>query len=162
MIPIAHHDLGYTDTIENVLYKYDGFYDDILRFCEETKDWPEESKFRYMVEGTWSIQHFIENRPEEVLEKLAKYVREGRIEIPALFGNEISALCSHEELIRLMYPSFRLKRKYGAPIRTASITDIPGLSWGLPTVLAGAGVKYFFAGLPTYFHWGRNDMCIFY
>jgi len=162
MIPIAHHDLGYTDTIENVLYKYDGFYDDILRFCEETKDWPEESKFRYMVEGTWSIQHFIENRSEEVLEKLAKYVREGRIEIPALFGNEISALCSHEELIRLMYPSFRLKRKYGAPIRTASITDIPGLSWGLPTVLAGAGVKYFFAGLPTYFHWGRDDIHTFW
>jgi len=44
MVPIAHHDLGYTDTIENVLYKYDGFYDDILRFCEETEDWPEESK----------------------------------------------------------------------------------------------------------------------
>ena len=162
MIPIAHHDLGYTDTIENVLYKYDGFYDDILRFCEETDNWQEESKFRYMVEGTWSIQHFIENRPEEVVEKLAKYAKEGRIEIPALFGNEISALCSHEELIRLMYPSFRLKRQYGVPIRTASITDIPGLSWGLPTVLAGAGVKYFFAGLATYFEWGRDDIHTFW
>ena len=162
MIPIAHHDFGYTDTIEGVLRRYDGFYDDILRFCEETEDWSFESKFRYMVEEAWSIQHFIENRPKEVVQKLAKYVKEGRIEIPALFGNEISALCSHEELIRLMYPSFRLKRKYGAPIRTASITDIPGLSWGLPTVLAGAGVKYFFAGLPTYFEWGRDDIHTFW
>lgn len=162
MLPIAHHDFGYTQTIEEVLLRYDGFYDDILRFCEETDDWPFESKFRYMVEEAWSIQHFIENRPEEVVQKLAKYVREGRIEIPALFGNEISALCSHEELIRLMYPSFRLKRKYGIPIRTASITDIPGLSWGLPTVLAGACVKYFFAGLPTYFEWGRNDIHTFW
>jgi hypothetical protein len=162
MVPIAHHDFGYTHTIEEVLLRYDGFYDNILRFCEETEDWPFESKFRYMVEESWSIQHFIENRPEEIVEKLAKYVKEGRIEIPALFGNEISALCSHEELIRLMYPSFRLKRKYGAPIRTASITDIPGLSWGLPTVLAGAGVKYFFAGLPNYFEWGRNDIHTFW
>jgi len=162
MIPIAHHDFGYTHTIEDVLLRYDDFYDDILRFCEETDDWPFESQFRYMVEESWSIKHFTENRPKEVLEKLAKYVKEGRIEIPALFGNEISALCSHEELIRLMYPSFRLNRQYGAPTRTASITDIPGLSWGLPTVLAGAGVKYFFAGLPTYFEWGRSDIHTFW
>lgn len=162
MIPIAHHDFGYTDTIENVLRQYDGFYDDVLRFCEETADWPEEAKFRYMVEGAWSIQHFVENRPKEVLARLEKHIKEGRIEIPALWGNEISALCGHEELIRLMYPSFRLKREYGAKISTASITDIPGLSWGLATVLAGAGVKYFFAGMPTYFEWRRNDIHTFW
>jgi len=162
MIPIAHHDFGYTHTIEKVLDRYAGFYDNILGFCEETDDWPFESQFRYMVEEAWSIQHFVENRSEEVIQKFAKYSKEGRIEVPALFGNEISALCGHEELIRLMYPSFRMKRKYGAPIRTASITDIPGLSWGLPTVLAGAGVKYFFAGLPTYFEWGRSDIHTFW
>jgi len=162
IVPITHHDLGYTDTIENVLNRYDGFYDDVLRFCEETNDWPEESKYRYTLEGTWSMQHFIENRPKEAIDKLAKYIKKNRIEIGAFFGNEISALCSHEQLVRLMYPSFRLKRKYGAQILTGSITDVPGLSWGLPTVLAGAGVKYFFAGLPTYFEWGRNDIHTFW
>ena len=162
IVPITHHDLGYTDTIENVLNLYGGFYDDVLRFCEETDDWPEESKYRYTLEGTWSIQHFIENRPKEVRDKLGKYIKNGRIEVGALFGNEIDALCSHEQLIRLMYPSFRLKRKYGAQILTGSITDVPGLSWGLPTVLAGAGVKYFFAGLPTYFEWGRSDIHTFW
>ena len=29
-------------------------------------------------------------------------------------------------------------------------------------MLAGAGVKYFFAGLPTYFEWGRNDIHTFW
>jgi hypothetical protein len=162
IVPITHHDLGYTDTIENVLNLYSSFYDDILRFCEETDDWPEASKYRYTVEGTWSIQHFIENRPRDVIDKLAKYIKENRIEVGALFGNEISALCSHEQLIRLMYPSFRLKRQYGVQILTGSITDVPGLSWGLPTVLAGAGIKYFFAGLPTYFEWGRSDIHTFW
>jgi len=162
MIPIAHHDLGYTDTIEGVLRKYCRIYEDVLRFCDETDDWPEESKFRYMAEEAWSIQHFIENSSPETVEKLEKYIREGRVEVPALFGNQISGMCGHEELIRLMYPSFRMHRKYGAPIRSGSITDVPGLSWGLPTVLAGAGVKYFFAGLPTYFHWGRNDIHTFW
>jgi hypothetical protein len=161
-IPISHHDLGFTNSIEKVFNQYDQFYDDILRFCEETEDWPEESKFRYSIEETWSIQHYIKNKPRKVINKIIKYLKEGRIEIPAFYGNEISSLCGHEELIRLMYPSFQLKRELGANIETASITDIPGLSWGLPTILARAGIKYFFAGLPTYFQWGRNDIHTFW
>ena len=158
LAPISHHDLGYTDTIENVLRLYERFYDQVLRFCAETDDFPEEAKFRYVVEGAWSLQHFIENRPPEVVEKLGKYLREGRIEVQAFYGNLITHLLGHEEQIRAMYPSFRLKRRFGAAIRTASITDIPGLSWALPTVLAGAGLEGFFAGLPTYFQWGRSDI----
>ena len=161
-IPITHHDLGYTDTIENVLNRYAGFYDDILRFCRETDDWPDEAKYRYTAEGAWAMQHFIETRDAEGIEELGKYVRQGRIEIGALMGNEISGLCSHEELVRLLYPSFRMAHRFDAKILTGSITDVPGLSWGLPTVMAGAGVKYFFAGLPTYFEWGRSDIHTFW
>ncbi len=161
-VPITHHDLGYTDTIENVMNRYDEFYDDVLRFCDLTNDWPEEAKYRYTIEGAWSAQHFLRNRPMEAIGKLGKYVKEGRIEVGALYGNEIGAICGHEEQIRLMYPSFRLQRQLGGEILTGSITDVPGLSWGLPTVMAGAGVKYFFAGLPTYFEWGRNDIHTFW
>jgi hypothetical protein len=161
-VPITHHDLGYTDTIENVLNRYAGFYDDILRFCRETDDWPHEAKYRYTAEGAWAMQHFVETRDKESVEELGKYVKQGRIEIGALMGNEISGLCSHEELVRLMYPSFRMARQFDGQILTGSITDVPGLSWGLPTVMAGAGVKYFFAGLPTYFEWGRNDIHTFW
>ncbi len=161
-VPITHHDLGYTDTIENVLNRYAGFYDDVVRFCDETKDWPEEAQYRYTLEGTWSLQHFVANRPKEAVDKFGGYVKQGRIEIGALFGNEIDSLCGHEELIRLMYPSFRFKRQYGGEITVGSITDLPGLTWGLPSVLAGSGVKYFFAGLPTYFEWGRNDIHTFW
>ena len=161
-IPITHHDLGYTDTIENVLNSYAGFYDDILRFCRETDNWPDEAKYRYTAEGAWAMKHFVETRDKETLEELGKYVKQGRIEIGALMGNEISALCSHEELVRLMYPSFRMARQFDGQILTGSITDVPGLSWGLPTVMAGAGVQYFFAGLPTYFEWGRNDIHTFW
>jgi len=162
MIPISHHDLGYTNTIERVLRQYCEIYEDVLRFCEETEDYPNEAKFRYMVEGSWSLQHFIQKSDKATREKLAKYIKEGRIELPALFGNQISDMCSHEELIRLMYPSFKIRREFGGKINFGSITDIPGLSWGLPTVLSGAGVKYFFAGLPNYFEWGRNDIHTFW
>lgn len=162
LVPISHHDLGYTSTIEEVLEQYDHFYDAVLHFCDETADFPDEAKFRYTIEGSWSLEHYLRSRPAEVVQKMGQYLREGRIEVQALPGNLITNLLGHEEQIRAVYPSFRMKRRFDAEIRTASTTDIPGLSWGLPTVLGGSGVRYFFAGLATYFEWGRSDIPTFW
>jgi len=162
MVPISHHDLGYTDAIENILLRHDGYYDDVIRFCEETTDYPYESQYRYTAEVAWSIKHFIENRPDEVVDKLVKFIREGRIETHAFLGNEITGLCGHEELIRLMYPSFQLNKKYGINVEVASETDVAGLSWGIPTVLAGAGIKYFYGGMPNYGVFFKNDKTAYY
>ena len=156
LVPISHHDLGYTNPIERVLKLYDTIYDDVLRYCEETDQYPDEARFRYTVEQSWSLQHYIQTIDPATREKLAKYIGTGRIEVPALYGNMISDLCSHEEMIRLVYPSFRINNEFGGQIRTGSITDVPGISWGLPTVLAGVGAKYFFAGMPDYFEWWKN------
>jgi len=151
VIQRSHHDPGYTDLPQNVFDEYIGFYDSVLQFCDQTSDWPEESRFRYQVETSWSILHYIRNKPEEAVRKLMNLAKDGRIEIAALYGNEVTALCSHEELIRLIYPSFTLKRDYGIPIKSAEINDIPGLSWGLSTVLANSGVKYLIAALPRWY-----------
>jgi len=149
----SHHDLGYTDIPSNVFLEHDSYLDEILDFCEKTKDWPEESKFKYSIEQFWSLNHFIKNRSKETVDKLIKFIKKGQIEVTALFGNEVTELCGHEELIRLLYPSFELKRKYDISITCAELNDIPGLSWGLPKILAGAGVKYFSPYLPDYFSW---------
>lgn len=162
MVPISHHDLGYTDAIENILIRHDGYYDDVIRFCKETADYPYESQYRYTAEVVWSLKHFIENRPGEVVAKLVKYIREGRIETHAFLGNEITGLCGHEELIRLMYPSFQLKEKYGINVEVGSITDVAGLSWGIPTILAGAGIKYFYGGMPNYGIFLKNSEFAYY
>ena len=154
LVQRSHHDLGYTDLPSNLLREYDGFMDNVLRYCEQTADWPEESKFRYVAEQGWSILHYLENCPPDKVEKTICLIHEGRIEVTALLGNETSELCSHEEQIRLLYPTFRLKRRFGIPIRVAQLNDVPGLSWGLASVLAGAGIRYFIPGIPDYFAWG--------
>lgn len=152
LVQYAHHDMGYTDLPSNVLDEYDGFMDQVLEFCAETESWPEEeAHFRYLCEQTWSVLHYVENRPQEVIDLLAHYVQNGQIEITALFGNQTLELCSSEELIRLMYPSFRLKRELGAEIASAEHNDIPGFTWGLASALAGAGVRYFSPGVPVWY-----------
>jgi len=156
LIPISHHDLGYTAPIEHVMRTYRETYNDVIKFCEQTEDYPEEAKFRYSVEESWSLQDFIENSEKETLDQLGKYIKEGRIEVQALYAELTTNIGSHEELIRLLYPSFRINKEFGGEISVGSITDIPGLSWALPTVLTGAGVSYFFGGMPTYFEWGNG------
>lgn len=150
----SHHDLGYTDLPSNVLREHDRFLDEVIDFCAQTADWPEEARFRYVIEQGWSVLHYLEHRPLNAVGRLVRLLREGCIEVTALFGNETSELCGHEEQIRLLYPSFRLKRRFGVPIRTAELNDIPGVSWGLASVLAGAGIRYFAPRIPDYFSWG--------
>jgi len=151
LVPIAHHDYGYTDTIEDVLLLYKDLYHKVIDYCEATADYPPEAQFHYNCEEAWSLRHFVAHADPAAVDKLATYVAEGRVEIPALSGNQTSGMCGHEELVRLTYPSRALQRRLGGEICVGSITDVPGLSWALPTVLAGAGVRYFFAGLPHYF-----------
>ncbi len=157
LAPVAHHDYGYTSTIEDVLAQYRGYYRDTLRYVAETDEYPDGAQFHYTAEEAWSLIDFLRTCSDAERDELVARMREGRIELPALLGNEITNLCGHEELVRLLYPSQDVAREHGIPIRTASITDIPGLAWALPTLLAACGVRSFLAGLPTYFEWGDRQ-----
>ena len=98
----------------------------MLQFCEQTQDWPDGTKFRWLIEQGFSLVEFIENRQPDVVERLMRFVRNGQIEVTALFTNQILELCSHEELVRLLYPTLRLRQK--SP-------DLPGgwqACWPLP------------------------------
>jgi hypothetical protein len=157
LVHYIHHDLGYTDIPSNVLREYDGHMDDVLRYCVETEEWPEaDARFRFQCEQTWSLLNWLERRPPNVVERLLHFVKNGQIEVTALFGNMTLELCGHEELIRLLYPAFALKRRYGIPITSAEHNDIPGFAWGLASVLAGAGIRYFSPGVPLWY-FGEGD-----
>ncbi|MHB0878930.1 MAG: glycoside hydrolase family 38 N-terminal domain-containing protein [Anaerolineae bacterium] len=154
VVQTSHHDLGYTDLPSNLLAEHDTFYDDAIRYCRETEDWPEDCRFKYTAEQAWSVLHYLEHCSPEQAEALTRLIRDGRVEITALFGNETSELCGSEEQVRLLYPAFRLARRLGITIEMAELNDVPGVSWGLASVLAGAGVRWFAPRIPDYFSWG--------
>lgn len=152
-IPITHHDLGYTEPIEPLLDSYCEYYDRVLDFCDETAEYPPQAQYRYTVEELWSLEEYLRRASAEKREKLLGYVREGRIEVSALYANIIDGICDEEELIRLLYPAAQLREQYGIPVDTASLVDMPGLSWGTIRALSNAGIRYLFAGFPKYFEW---------
>ena len=155
-IHMSHHDWGYTGIPQDVVTEHLGFMDDVLDWCEETENWPEESRFRYLCEQAWSVIPWIENRSKGDLERLVKYVKSGQVEVAALWGNQTTELCSAEELARLMYPAFRLKREHGIDVVSAVHNDIPGFAWGLTSILADAGVKYLSLGVPHWYFRGAH------
>ena len=150
-IHMSHHDWGYTGIPRDVVAEHIGFMDNVLDWCEDTERWAEESKFRYLCEQAWSVIAWIENRSKADLERLVKYVKSGQVEIAAMWGNQTTELCSAEELARLMYPAFRLKREHGIEVVSAVHNDVPGLAWGLTSILVDAGVKYFSLGVPRWY-----------
>ncbi len=149
----SHHDLGYTDLPDNVFREQYGNIQKAIQYCRETEKMSEASKFRYVIEQGWSFLYFLNNSDQNTINELIKFIKEGRIEVTALLGNQTTELCAHEEQIRLLYPVFRQKIKYDFPIKSAEHNDIPGISWGMSKVLAGSGVKYLAANIQDYYKW---------
>ncbi len=150
----SHHDLGYTGIPDRILEEFRSFIYDILDYCDSTSNWPEESKFHFVFENAWSALYFLQNASKEDRERLINYLKSGQLELSALFANVITDIVGAEELNRLIYPSMEVGRKYNVPIVSAELNDIPGINWGLVSVLAGSGIKYLYAGIQDYFAWG--------
>lgn len=151
LVQFAHFDPGYTDLPSNVMADYLGFLDDVVEWCEQTAEWPDEAKFRYVVEQSWVARHYVRNRPPELVERFVRCCKAGQIELTAFFANMASDHLGPEETARLLYPAFEFKRRYGIPIRVAEHNDVPGMAWSLATALTGAGIEYFMPGVPDYF-----------
>ena len=146
----SHHDLGYTDLPSNVLAEHADFMVEALRCCKQTERRAPQLRFKYTVESAWSVLAFLKKYPQR-RDELVKYIKRGQIEITALYTQATTDLCGHEEMVRLLYPAFELQRQHGIRITSAELNDIPGVAWGLASVLAGAGVRYFSVGLPDYY-----------
>lgn len=153
-VPTTHHDLGYTHYIDELLEVYCDYYDKILDFCDKTADYPPEARYRYSVEEFWSLDYYLQHTSETNRNRIKHYVREGRIELPALYANLIDGICTPEELARALYPSAAFAKECGVKLQSAALTDMPGMSDGTIAALSAAGVRYLFAGFPMYFRWG--------
>jgi hypothetical protein len=162
VVQTSHHDLGYTGLPSRILRQHDRWLNDALEYARATEDYPDEAKFRIVIEQAWSLEHFLETAsPDKAAEMVAR-LRTGQFELTALYANLTTEICSSEELVRAVYPSARLKRRYGIPILTAEHNDITGMSWGLTEALYHSGVRLFIPGFPLYYNWGYSGLQSFW
>jgi len=139
MTPHTHYDIGYTEPQPEVIERLAHETNDAIQFCEDTADWPAESRYRWTLEVTSLADHFIKQYPQQV-DRLMKLVHEGRIEICGFYLNMPTELTGHEETIRCLYYAQELRERYGVRIDTVMLDDVPGYTWALADLLVDAGM----------------------
>ncbi len=148
-IYILHHshvDIGYTHVQTEVLQKHYEYFDEVIELARESAQYPEGSQFKWNVEVLWAVDSYLRETTPEKRAAFIEAVKKGWIGLDALYGNELTALCRPEELVRLVDCAGQLRKQYDVTIDSAMITDVPGYTWGLVPVLAHTPVKYFCVG----------------
>ncbi len=131
LVPTVHTDWGYTAPQDQVA--------EIHRKNTETGLQLASSGVKWVAEVIYQMVGHVDD--PAIREQNAR----GLFGIQALPLNVLIGLCSHEELIRLLYPAAELRKK-GYRIKVAALNDIPTAPWGLVTALADAGIPYYIQG----------------
>jgi hypothetical protein len=142
----THLDIGYTHTQEEVLRIQVDHLRKALQYIDDTKDYPEEARFRWHPEGMWAVEEFIRTADEEEKARFIEAARQGSIHLDALYAQAMSGIYSEEELIELMASAKRFEKEYGAKINSIMQSDVPGYTWGLVSALMQNGVHYMSVG----------------
>jgi alpha-mannosidase len=145
----SHVDIGYThvqDEVKQIQWKN---LESAIKLASESKDFPEGARFKWNSEVMWAIESYLREKEPEKVNALREAISKGWIEADAFFANELTELCSSEELIQLTSDARRIAAECGIELKSAMITDIPGWSWGIVPVLAQSGVKYLSLGTNT-------------
>ena len=137
----THFDIGFTHPQKEILENLTSDMKKAVEYCEATKDYPLDSRYRWTIEGTGLLWHFINRHDKKDAEDQIKWIKEGRIELCGFNYNMPCEMLGHEELIRCLYWADRYRREYGVPIDTVEINDVPGWAWTLPDLLSQAGIK---------------------
>jgi alpha-mannosidase len=139
IVPQEHLDVGFTDYPDKIAELHSQAVDGVL---EVFKKRPE---FRWTLDGSWVAEQYLAGRSPEKQREFLKSIRDGKITLPMQYANQHTGVASLEGLVRSLYPSAALAKRYALPIGAAHITDVPSYSWSYASVLHDAGVKYFAA-----------------
>jgi hypothetical protein len=144
IVPHIHVDVGYSDYQAKVAAIQARTLDEAMRM---TADHPD---FRFSLDGYWDLEQFLKTRSAADRQRVIEAIQKRQLFVPAQYASLLTGLPTAETLIRSLYPSANLARKYGTPFDYANITDVPTYSWSYASVLAAAGIHQFAAGSDNY------------
>ncbi|MDR2438985.1 MAG: glycosyl hydrolase-related protein [Planctomycetaceae bacterium] len=142
LIHQTHLDIGFTHLQTDVLKRQVQSIRDALRFIDETKNYPDEAKFRFHPEGMWAIDQFLKEATDEEKAALVKAAKNRDLHIDGMYAQAMTGMYNDEELFELFGNAVRFCRKNGIVLDSVMQTDVPGYTWGLVTVMAQNGIKY--------------------
>ena len=145
----SHNDIGYSDLQDTVEQKQIRNIRDAMELIKKTADYPGDAKYKWNIESLWTVENFMKIASDEEKKNFVADVKFGSIGLPASYANQLTGLCTPEDLIHYTEYAFQLKQLYGIDFNTVMISDIPGVSWAMVPALAERGIKYISSG-PNY------------
>jgi hypothetical protein len=162
VITHTHADIGYTDLIPEVERVWCQGMDQAIAAAGKGLKWT--------LEGSLLFDVYRRHRSPEKVAELVRLVKQAKIEIASLYTNIEQENAGPEELVRsTWFANVKLRREFGIQSKTAMLSDITGVTWGLPRALAGSGTRYLVFGpgqykellgeskLPHLFYWKSPD-----
>ncbi len=146
----SHSDIGYTHHQSVVERMHHSFFRQAVMLHDKTAGYPHGARFKWNVEVCWAVESYLEKCSPEEKENFIRVVQEGGIGLDGLWANELTGICSPEELIQLIQRSAMVASVCNVELRSAMITDIPGYTWSLVPVMAKSGIRYFSPGTNTF------------
>ena len=162
LVPHTHADIGYTDFVPEAERTWCRIMDHAIDACRAGMKWT--------IEQAVIVDVYRKARSPEKIAELVEMIREGRMELAGLYGNLEVENTGHEELVRsTFYANSELRRSLDIEARVAMLSDMTGVTWGLPQILSKSGIQYLlfapgeykglmeFTTLPHLFYWCSPD-----
>ena len=140
----THTDIGYTRPQHEILSEHMRIIDYALDYCDLTDNMPDDAKFRWTCETAWSVSEYLRTRPKEQVDRLKNRIREGRIEVTAMYFN-YDEMPGEQELAYSLYPLKTFKDE-GIKVQIAMQNDVNGIAWNFSDFFPDLGVKYLIMG----------------
>ena len=138
----THLDIGFTHTQEEVLQIQLEHLRTALDLIDETRDYPEEARFRWHPEGMWAVEEFMRTADETERERFVAACRDKLIHIDALYAQAMTGMYTEEGLFELVGAAKRFGQEHGIEVVSAMQSDVPGYTWGLASALSHNGIRY--------------------
>lgn len=163
LIHHSHTDVGYTHDQPIVWDLHRRFIDEAIDQCERTADRDGDDAFRWTVEATGVLLHWLRTASDRQVDRLVRLARAGRLEVTAMLAN-LTPLYDVDQLIESFAPVRRIQDELGLPVSSAMNSDVNGENWPLVDLLLDLGITGFsmainqhFGGAlvrqPCAFHW---------
>jgi len=154
--------LATLDRKQKFLPEHLRYIDYALDYCDQTDDYPDNAKFRWTCEASWPVKEYLVSRPKEQIERLARRVKEGRMEVTGMLFN-YGEIIDETNLAAQLQPISDFK-EIGIEVKTLMQDDVNGIGWSLVDYAENTSIKYVLMGqhghraripfnMPTAFWW---------
>lgn len=155
LIHHSHTDIGYTHDQPIVWDLHRRFIDTALDQCERDANSDGDDAFRWTVETTAMLLHWIESAPAPRVARFVELAKAGRIEVTGMYLN-ITPLFDIDQVIETLAPIRYVREELGLPVHHAMNSDVNGQNWPLVDALLDAGITGF--SMATNIHFGGSPL----